>query len=62
MELIDSGDKMRRDTFHDHVTAKYNVIEADRNMTGTMPGQMDDLKWADSHVHVSYVKSTGTER
>ena len=42
---------MRRDTFHNHVAAKDHIIQADRNMTGTVPGQMDQLEGADPHTY-----------
>jgi hypothetical protein len=42
---------MRRYSLHDHVAAEDYVIQADRNVTGTMPRQMDKLKLAESHVH-----------
>ena len=43
---------MRRDSFHDHIAAKDDIVQADRNMTGTMPGQMDQFKWANTHVNI----------
>src|SRR5687767_308572 len=37
--------------FHDHITTKYDVVESNRYMTWTMPGQMYDLKRTNSRVH-----------
>src|SRR5215210_2598514 len=43
---------MRRDSFHDHIAAKNKIIQADGNMTGTMPRQMDQLEGADPHINL----------
>src|SRR5687767_14508212 len=42
--------EMRFDTLHDHVTTEYDVVESNRYMTRTMPGQMYDFKWT-TDVH-----------
>src|SRR5688572_8697735 len=41
--------EMRCDTFHDHVATEYDVVESNRYMTRTMPGQMYDLKRTNMH-------------
>src|SRR5258706_3930440 len=42
---------MRCNAFDDHITAEDDIIESHRNVTGTMPRQMDYFKWTDAHVH-----------
>src|SRR5574341_1887044 len=41
---------MRRDTFHHHVTAEDYIVQPHGHMSRTMPGQMDQLERADTHV------------
>src|SRR5258705_12648795 len=42
---------MRCNIFDDHITAEDDIIESHRNVTGTMPRQMDYFKWTDAHIH-----------
>src|SRR5258706_1046928 len=41
---------MRSGSFYDHIAAEDNIVQTHRNVTGTMPGQMDHLEWTDVHV------------
>src|SRR6266545_7116946 len=45
------GRKVRRESLHDHIPAKDDVLQADRHMAGTMPRQMDEVQCAELHVY-----------
>src|SRR6476620_8828742 len=52
---------MRSHSFHHHIPAKDRLVQADGNVTRRMPGQMDELKRTELHVHgfVSEINGNG---
>src|SRR5688572_15310644 len=56
------GREMRRDTFHDHIAAKDDIVQANRNVARTMPRQMKHLKRCNTHAlrFIGEINGNGT--